>query len=96
MTGATVRFLVDATVRDHTGAVTQTFEAGECYDLPDASARRWVRRAMAEIVPAGDLASLQPPDEPPEEEAPVDPDQEPGGEDSSPAPAQPPRRRTRR
>lgn len=42
-----VRFLEDRIVRDGSGT---SFEKGRVYDLPDASAERWLRRGAAEAV----------------------------------------------
>lgn len=43
-----VRFLQDRSVKDHNDIVVESFTAGRVYDLPMASARRWIRRAVAE------------------------------------------------
>jgi len=36
-----VRFIQDRTGEDY------TFKSGECYDLPDTSAERWIKRGAA-------------------------------------------------
>lgn len=47
-----VRFAVTRVVQDKdSGTARQTsFEAGQVYDLPEASARRWIARGAAEAV----------------------------------------------
>lgn len=42
-----VKFNLDRTTKD---ANPQTFKAGEVYELPDASARHWINRGVAEEV----------------------------------------------
>ncbi len=44
-----VRFLVDAEVEAQ-GYIEQSYEAGKVYALPAPSARRWIKRGMAEAV----------------------------------------------
>jgi len=46
-----IRFFADQAVRDGAGRVRTSFAAGRVYDLPPASARRWLRRRLAELVP---------------------------------------------
>lgn len=47
-----VKFLRKATVRDHNDEIEQEFEAGGTYNLPIASADRWIRRNAAVDVNA--------------------------------------------
>lgn len=47
-----VEFTQDASVKDEHGQTVQEFKAGQRYDLPLASAERWVRRNMAQRVDA--------------------------------------------
>jgi len=91
MTVKNVRFLEDAVVRDHAGVTVDSFKAGKTYDLSSESARRWVRRGKAEIVPVDAPVSALLPDALIEEEAPSGLKQEPDAESE---PAQPNRRRT--
>lgn len=55
-----VRFIVDREVLDGAGNVVQHFKAGEVVNLPASSARRWVRRSIAEEVPYDTQVSVQP------------------------------------
>lgn len=45
-----VRFIASRTVRDAGGEIDVQFVEGKTYDLPPASAERWVRRGVAEYV----------------------------------------------
>lgn len=44
-----VRFLEDAVLHDHTGAVEQSYRAGDVHELRVDRAQRWIRRNKAEI-----------------------------------------------
>lgn len=53
-----VKFLTDRTVLDHLGGVDQSFHAGQVVELSDASAQRWIRRAVAvEVHGTGSTSS---------------------------------------
>ena len=42
-----IEFTADRTVEDASGKVIAAYEAGKRYDLPVASADRWIRRGVA-------------------------------------------------
>ena len=74
-----IRFIEDREVLDGAGRAIQTFSAGEVYDLPSASARRWLRRKVAEE--AGENAAEVTKDAEPE---PAPQETEPGEAKSQP------------
>jgi len=92
MTVKHVRFLEDAVVRDHAGAVIASFKAGKTYDLSSESAQRWVRRGKAKIASVASPVSASIQDTLIEEEVPADLNQEPEAGEAEPA--QSSRRRT--
>jgi hypothetical protein len=49
-----VRFLKTRTVQAADGETGETFQEGETYDLPLASAVRWIRRGVAAAVKESD------------------------------------------
>lgn len=54
-----IRFIEDREVLDGAGRVIQAFAAGEEYDLSPPSARRWLRRRVAEEVRAAASAEVR-------------------------------------
>ena len=42
-----VTFTENREITDHTGKVTQSFEAGKTYEMTDDIAYRWIRRQVA-------------------------------------------------
>lgn len=54
-----ITFLEDCEVLDHNQEVEQSFQAGETYELPGASALHWQRRGKAEPAGGPRSASLK-------------------------------------
>ncbi len=61
-----IRFIQTRTVKAVDG---QTYESGKVYDLPDASALRWLRRGVAVEVVEAVEAEVKSIDEPPQNKA---------------------------
>lgn len=62
-----IRFVADRVVKDHNGRIIDRFKQGQVVELSDASARHWLNRQIAVLVPPKGAAAA---DEPPAAERP--------------------------